>query len=182
MGCKMTLTTFPFDSQVCLMTVGSNAYTQSFMDLVPRNVGAGKWNTSNGTEVDYAYSTVDLSGYRQNAAAEFVITNVHVSAELVKYGCCPEKYPLLKFQFTFRRSTSTYVQAILLPLVIITMVSHFGMLMSSASGARTGLGITAVLMSEQVSNGIYIPVLSFGACCLLGRVETRVLRGVHCTL
>lgn len=147
MGCKMSLSTFPFDSQVCMMTIGSNTYTQSLMDLVPRNVGAGnKWNVSNGTEVDYAYSTVDLSGYRQNAAAEFVITDVHVSADLVKYNCCPEKYPLLKFQFTFRRSTSTYVQAIMLPLIIITMVSHFGMLMSSASGARTALGITAVAL------------------------------------
>ena len=68
----------------------------------------------------------------------------------------------------------------MLPLVIITMVSHFGMLMSSASGARTGLGITAVLMSEQVSNGIIHTSIVFWS--VLGRVETRVLRGVHCTL
>lgn len=100
------------------------------------------------SNINYSFSILDFDTFSQNA--EFIITRVHMKARIRKYACCPEGFPVLNYQFTFRRSSLTYISGIILPLIIITMVSHFGMLMGASSGARTGLGITAMLTTSSV--------------------------------
>jgi hypothetical protein len=150
-GCKMQLDRFPFDSQICEITVGSNGYTQSVMDIVPRQVTPVEWlSVKNDTtpRVNYSLSILDFSDFVQNA--EFIVVRVHMQAKVIFYSCCPEGWPVLTYQITFRRSSLTYISGIILPLIIITMVSHFGMLMGAASGGRTALGITAMLTTSSI--------------------------------
>ena len=166
-GCRMQLKNFPFDRQQCVMTVGSLGYSQNVMDLQPR-ISAAEWNTSNGSTIEYEYSPIDFSFFRQNA--EFIITNIRVDALSTLYQCCPNPFPTLQYTITFRRSSLTYVSGIILPLMIITLVSHFGMLMGSTSGGRTGLGITAMLTTSSIYLVASASIPKTGEWTLVGKV------------
>jgi hypothetical protein len=173
LGCRMQMKKFPFDSQVCGITIGSIGYAQNVMDFLPRQMAPGShpqllWNLTNGTTVEYPFLPIDYMYFAQNA--EFLITRIMLEAESVMYACCPHPYPVIRITFTFRRSSLTYVSGIVLPLIIITLVSHFGMLMGSLSGSRTGLGITAMLTTSSIYLVASASIPKTGEWTLIGRM------------
>jgi hypothetical protein len=126
------------------------------------------WHRPCRTDVEYQFNPIDLSGYKQNT--EFLLLRLHVRALKSKFACCADKCSLLAFQFTFRRSTTTHVLSIFLPLIIITMVGFLGMLMGSSSGGRTGLGITVMLTTSSIYLFASDSVPKTGGVTVVGRM------------
>jgi nicotinic acetylcholine receptor len=141
-GCPMQLAKFPFDTQKCNFTVGSNSYDQSVVDIVPRIVGDGHW-IDDDDALPAPAAGVDINDFRSNQ--EFLMLRVMTLARLVKYGCCPNPYPVLVIEFTLMRQALTYVYGMIVPLILATTVGMLAILMPApVSGSRPGLNISTM--------------------------------------
>ena len=150
----MKLKAFPFDTQECPFTLGSMGYSKKYLDVVPKSVEdpSSWWADPTRDVVQYDRSAVDMSDFKHNS--EFAISKITVSSREQKYGCCPDPYPTLVYTFHLRRASLTYLSGTILPLIIITIVSHVGFLLGAISLARTALGITAMLTTSSVYTAI----------------------------
>ena len=169
--CNMDVSLFPFDTQHCTFTVGSSQYTQNQMDLQPRQLSAEtqiKWKTANGVRVYSNMSALEYAVHFQTT--EFAITGMLVRAQLVTYYCCPQPFSILKYEINLRRTVWSYAIETILPLIIVTVVTHLGMLMQSAGGGRTSLGVTAMLTTTSMYYVAASEIPNTGRSTLLGRL------------
>ncbi|CAD5205802.1 unnamed protein product [Bursaphelenchus okinawaensis] len=123
--CKIDVTYFPFDDQLCILKFGSWSYHGFQLDLTNRS------------------TNIDLTNYVESG--EFELVRVHQKRRVVKYSCCDEPYPDITFYIHVRRKTLFYIHNIVLPCVMMSVLTLLVFYLPPDSGEKVGLGITVLL-------------------------------------
>ncbi|XP_031561605.1 neuronal acetylcholine receptor subunit alpha-3-like [Actinia tenebrosa] len=124
-ACSVDILNFPFDSQKCLLEFGSWTY--------------------NGLKIDIQLhqDKVDLSDYKSNK--EWHLEDAPAERIVIKYLCCPEPYPTLKFYLLIKRRAMFYIFNLIIPCGMITLLSFFSFILPPNSGERVSFVITVML-------------------------------------
>lgn len=124
-ACRVDIVNFPFDSQKCLLEFGSWTY--------------------NGLKIDIQLhkDKVDTSDYKSNK--EWHLEDAPAERVVVKYTCCPETYPSLKFYLVVKRRAMFYIFNLIIPCGMITLLSFFSFILPPNSGERVSFVITVML-------------------------------------
>ncbi|CAD5208516.1 unnamed protein product [Bursaphelenchus xylophilus] len=123
--CKIDVTYFPFDDQLCILKFGSWSYHGFQLDLTNRS------------------TNIDLTNYVESG--EFELVRVHQKRRVVKYSCCDEPYPDITFYIHVRRKTLFYIHNIVFPCVMMSVLTLLVFYLPPDSGEKVGLGITVLL-------------------------------------
>lgn len=124
-SCKIDITYFPFDDQLCKMKFGSWAYDGSQVDITNRS------------------ADVDLANYVYSGEWELIA--IRVIRNEVYYLCCDVPYPDVTFTIILRRRTLYYLFNIIFPCLWLTILSLLGFWLPPDSGEKITLGITVLL-------------------------------------
>ncbi|GFR93221.1 neuronal acetylcholine receptor subunit alpha-10 [Elysia marginata] len=124
-SCKIDITYFPFDDQSCELKFGSWTYDGFQVDVTNRT------------------SRVDLQNYVYSG--EWELMDVRIRRTVVKYACCDETYPDVRFTVVIRRKTLYYLFNIIFPCLWLTILSLLGFWLPPESGEKITLGITVLL-------------------------------------
>ncbi|PIK50590.1 hypothetical protein BSL78_12517 [Apostichopus japonicus] len=148
--CKMNLTYYPFDSQVCLLKFGSWAY--------------------DGTQVNVSslVEQAESSSYLHNG--EWDLTKVSFQRHVAYYSCCPEPYPDVEYTLQLTRRPWFYIWNLIVPFITITILSSFAFFIPPESGEKVSLAVTSLLslvvFTQLVLNTI--PAASDGTQPIIG--------------
>ncbi|XP_014670286.1 PREDICTED: neuronal acetylcholine receptor subunit alpha-9-like [Priapulus caudatus] len=99
--CPVDLSDFPFDSQRCVLTIGSWAH--------------------HGWEI--ALSNVTYCFYSQYSHQEWEITRCNTKMQSVTFGSFPEPFQDLKFIVDMMRHSAPYVKIVVLPCIAIEAIA-----------------------------------------------------------
>ncbi|CAL1535405.1 unnamed protein product [Lymnaea stagnalis] len=124
-SCKMDITYFPFDDQLCGLKLGSWAYDGHQVDVTNRS------------------DNVDLSNYVDNGEWELLGTKVIRRVKF--YTCCPEPYMDVTFYIMIRRRVLYYFLNVIIPCMLLSSLSLTGFLLPPDSGEKVTLGLTVLL-------------------------------------
>nr|XP_011439437.1 neuronal acetylcholine receptor subunit alpha-10 [Crassostrea gigas] len=124
-SCKVDVTYFPFDDQICKMKFGSWTYDGFQVDITNRS------------------QEVDLSNYVVNG--EWVLISVRVQRNVVYYTCCPESFPDVTFFIHIRRRTLYYMYNVIFPCIMMSALTLLVFCLPPDSGEKIALGITVLL-------------------------------------
>ncbi|XP_050402291.1 neuronal acetylcholine receptor subunit alpha-10 [Patella vulgata] len=124
-SCKVDVTFFPFDIQVCKMKFGSWTYDGFQVDMTNRT------------------SEVDLTNYVNNG--EWGLISVSIVRNEVYYACCKEPFPDVTFQIVIRRRTLYYMYNVVFPCVMMSALTLLVFCLPPDSGEKIALGITVLL-------------------------------------
>ncbi|VDP07835.1 unnamed protein product [Soboliphyme baturini] len=125
-SCKMDITWFPFDDQLCCLKFGSWTYNSLKLDLRKDKDG---W---------------DMSEYLENG--EWLLIEYPVNRSKRLYECCPdEPYYDLKFCLHIRRRTLFYGFNLIIPSLLISLMTLLGFALPVESGEKVTLEITILL-------------------------------------
>ncbi|CAF0749300.1 unnamed protein product [Brachionus calyciflorus] len=125
-SCKIDVTFFPFDDQICHLKFGSWTYSGLQVNVMNKS------------------TTVDLSNYIKSG--EWDLRNVYVQRNVQYYPCCPgEPYPDIFFYIYIRRRILYYLFNIIFPCVWLSILSLVGFWLPPDSGEKITLGITVLL-------------------------------------
>ena len=116
---------FPYDRQICKLRFVSWAYTGAELDLVnasPRG---------------------DLSNFVDNGVWE--VKDIVARRFVRKYACCEQPFPEIVYYVIMDRQSLYYVQDIIIPAVLITLMSLLVFYLPAESGEKLSLGITVLL-------------------------------------
>ncbi|EYC35719.1 hypothetical protein Y032_0992g3324 [Ancylostoma ceylanicum] len=115
-SCKMDITYFPFDEQLCYLKVNSISF--------------GSW-TYNRNSLDLGIimernedSTMDLSTYIPSG--EWNLLSAPAIQETIYSPCCPEPYSTVTFYMVLRRRTIFYLFNIVLPSLVVSLMTLVG--------------------------------------------------------
>uniref|UniRef100_A0A0N5AFW2 Acetylcholine receptor subunit alpha-type acr-16 n=1 Tax=Syphacia muris TaxID=451379 RepID=A0A0N5AFW2_9BILA len=162
-SCKMDITWFPFDDQVCILKFGSWTYHGAALDLVIDKEGSNETHS------------MDLSDYVENG--EWNLMATPAVREVKYYKCCPEPYISLLFTMHLRRRTLYYGFNLIIPSLLISLMTILGFTLPPDAGEKITLEITILLsvcfflsmvaeMTPPTSEAI--PLLGvFFSCCML---------------
>lgn len=109
-SCKMDITMFPFDEQVCFLKFGSWTYHGFALDL--------------RIDSEDAEPSIDTSTYIGNG--EWDLIGSPVKREVSYYQCCPEPYPTIKFYLHLRRKSYYHIFNIIVPSMLISGMTLLG--------------------------------------------------------
>ncbi|XP_071169768.1 neuronal acetylcholine receptor subunit alpha-10-like isoform X1 [Mytilus edulis] len=123
--CRIDVTYFPFDTQVCRLTFGSWSHHGFEMDVV-----------NSATEGD-------LATYIEHN--EWDIAAFPVIRHVLHYNCCPEPYPDVTFYLTLKRKSQFYVLTVLFPCILTASVAALTFILPPESGEKVSLGVTVLL-------------------------------------
>ena len=124
-GCRLQMTYFPFDRQVCNMTIESWAYNSQLLtikrmnhvvDLQP-SVGNGQWLIENTAISDMIFLLSELDGF----------------------------WSKVEIQFHLQRKSGYYVMNIILPCVAISFLVLMVFHLPPDAGEKISLGVTVLL-------------------------------------
>ena len=141
--CNMGFDQFPFDRQLCHIRIGGWAHDRCAQDVLPRpiNCTAGSSSasaaiaTATGDGLPYQWSWpaggascdawrfVDIVDYKPHH--EFELREVHVKWTQSSFGGGGASYPYVSLTFDLQRAALSYVYAVLLPLLFVTVLSFF---------------------------------------------------------
>ncbi|XP_064618674.1 neuronal acetylcholine receptor subunit alpha-10-like isoform X2 [Lineus longissimus] len=124
-SCKLDITYFPFDDQICTLKMGSWAYDGFQVDVTNRS------------------DDIDLTNYVDNG--EWFLMNTQVKRNVVNYPCCPEPFPDVTFGLHLRRRTLYYTFNVIIPCVILSSLTLVGFMLPPDSGEKVTLGLTVLL-------------------------------------
>ncbi|CAI4229950.1 unnamed protein product [Auanema sp. JU1783] len=168
-SCKMDITMFPFDEQICFMKFGSWTYHGFSIDL---QVDTEKEDTP----------AVDLSTYISNG--EWRLINAPAHREVKFYKCCLEPYPTIKFYMYIRRRALYYAFNVVIPSLLISLMTLLAFClpaddMSEKIGFQTTILLSVcfflTILSEMVpTTSESIPLLGmfFSALTLIVSITT----------
>ncbi|XP_072037860.1 neuronal acetylcholine receptor subunit alpha-10-like [Amphiura filiformis] len=123
--CKIDVSYFPFDEQVCPLKFGSWAYNGLQVDLTNRS-GAG-----------------DTSAYINSG--EWDLIGMPVFRHNVYYACCAAPYPDVTFKVVIRRLPLFYMLNLLVPCFLVSCLTALDFFMPADAGEKVTLGITILL-------------------------------------
>ena len=112
--CKINVQFFPFDAQNCSLKFGSWTYDVTRVDVEKEN------------------DTVDLQKYIESG--EWKLVAAPVRRNILKYTCCPQRYPDITFDFIIHRRSLFYLTNLILPLVVISCLIIFVFTLPPESG------------------------------------------------
>ncbi|XP_061188673.1 neuronal acetylcholine receptor subunit alpha-10-like [Saccostrea echinata] len=123
--CKVDVTYFPFDKQVCRLQFGSWAH--------------------HGLELNISglSNEADLTSFVDSV--EWEVTSVPMTRKVLYYNCCPEPYPDVTFYLNMRRKPLFYLMNLVFPCVLISTVACLGFILPPDSGEKVSLEITVLL-------------------------------------
>jgi len=139
-SCSIDIKWFPFDSQSCTLTFGSQSYTRSRLDLVfrkqPQNAKGirGNYHVDNG---------------------DWNLTSVSSRRTETKYDFSPESFAVVEYTLDLTRLYQYYLLYLILPCLGLVIVAPFMFYLPADSGERTGFGVTVVLALS-----VYLLVIS----------------------
>jgi len=139
-SCSIDIKLFPFDSQSCTLTFGSQSYTRSRLDLVfrkqPQNAKGirGNYHVDNG---------------------DWNLTSVSSRRTETKYDFSPESFAVVEYTLDLTRLYQYYLLYLILPCLGLVIVAPFMFYLPADSGERTGFGVTVVLALS-----VYLLVIS----------------------
>ena len=151
-SCELILTNYPFDQQTCSIVIENWAYTKDDVELVNGTQGITLSDYLENGIWKYTSSSVDLS---------YFYHDVHINSS----------YPRITFSMDLTRKSHYYLNAIMIPCIMILLVALCVFWLPPESGEKIGLGITVALafsVFQIVINSItpatseYSPVL--GEC------------------
>ena len=128
-SCKVDITFFPFDGQLCKMKFGSWTYDQAQVDITNKS------------------TMVDMSNYVTNGEWELLSTDI-MRNEVV-YPISDAVYPDVTVSFHIYRRILYYILNIIFPCVWLNILSLLAFCLPCDSGEKITLGIT-VLLSYSV--------------------------------
>ena len=123
--CKIDITYFPFDRQICRLKYGSWAYDASGIDMIPdanpvvtsQYINSSEWEVMEGTK----------------------------SRNSVKYACCPFPYIDITIRLVLKRKPLYYIFNVITPCLVLAITILFGFFLPPESGERISLTITILL-------------------------------------
>jgi len=123
--CKIDITYFPFDRQICNLKYGSWAYDISGIDMKPdtrpvitaQYINSSEWEVVEGTK----------------------------SRNTVKYACCPYPYIDVTVKLVLQRKPLYYIFNVITPCLVLAVTILFGFFLPPESGERISLTITILL-------------------------------------
>ncbi|KAL3867163.1 hypothetical protein ACJMK2_044385 [Sinanodonta woodiana] len=124
-SCKVDVTYFPFDEQVCKLKFGSWTYDGFQVDITNRT------------------SEVDLSNYVNNG--EWELLGIKIVRNVVYYACCPEPFPDVTFFVHIRRRILYYMYNVIFPCIMMSALTLLVFCLPPDSGEKIALGITVLL-------------------------------------
>ena len=123
--CKIDVTFFPFDEQVCELKFGSWTYNGNYINIV-----AGK------DKVSFAQYVAD---------SEWSIINVTVQRNVTYYPCCSAPYPTLTYRVVLKRRALFYLSNMIIPCAVIALLAFLSFCLPVESNERISLVITVLL-------------------------------------
>ncbi|TMS39880.1 hypothetical protein L596_006340 [Steinernema carpocapsae] len=162
-SCKMDITWFPFDDQLCDLKFGSWTFHGLALDL---QIDSDNPNSTH---------QMDLSDYVVNG--EWTLVATPAKREISFYKCCPEPYPTVVFRMHVRRRTLYYGFNLIIPSLLISLMTLLGFTLPPDAGEKITLEITILLsicfflsmvseMTPPTSEAI--PLIGvFFSCCML---------------
>ena len=123
--CKLNVTYFPYDRQVCHLRFVSWSYTGAQVDLVNMS-GHG-----------------DTGMFADNG--EWDLLGMPVRRIPVKYPCCEEPFPEVIYYLILQRQHLYYIFNLVLPQVMITAMALLVFYLPAESGEKISLSITVLL-------------------------------------
>ncbi|CAF1257439.1 unnamed protein product [Adineta ricciae] len=125
-SCKIDVTFFPFDDQLCKLKFGSWTYDAAQVNLTKRR------------------DNVDMTNYIRSG--EWDIIRILVQRNDVTYACCPGIfYPDVTIYVHIRRRVLYYLFNIIFPCIWLSILSVLGFWLPPDSGEKITLGITVLL-------------------------------------
>uniref|UniRef100_A0A914I8V5 Uncharacterized protein n=1 Tax=Globodera rostochiensis TaxID=31243 RepID=A0A914I8V5_GLORO len=131
-SCRIDITWFPFDEQMCLLKFGSWTHTRNSLDLCV-----------NGTSMDMVKHSIDLYYYVPNGEWELIATPV--SKVLLPYGDSNDFFVELHFFIHIRRKTIYYGMNWIVPSVLFLLSNVLGFTMPAECGEKITLQTTNLL-------------------------------------
>ncbi|XP_013381705.1 neuronal acetylcholine receptor subunit alpha-7 [Lingula anatina] len=125
-SCKMDLSYFPFDDQICHLKFGSWAQDMYLMDIL--NIT---------TEVLLG------SGYVENG--EWDIVDTVARRNVIYYDCCPEPWPDVTFYLQLRRGSLYYGFHVVSPCLLLSFLSLVIFILPVQSGEKMTLGMSVLV-------------------------------------
>ncbi|XP_023332222.1 neuronal acetylcholine receptor subunit alpha-7 isoform X6 [Eurytemora carolleeae] len=163
--CKIDITWFPFDDQLCDLKFGSWTYSGWKLDLQLKQDDGG-----------------DISSFIKNG--EWDLIGVPGKKNSVTYDCCPEPYVDITFTIHIRRRTLYYFFNLIVPCVLISSMALLGFTLPPDSGEKLTLGVTILLsltvfmsmVSEIMPNtSDAVPLIGTYFNCIMMMVASSVV-------
>ncbi|XP_002731708.1 neuronal acetylcholine receptor subunit alpha-3-like [Saccoglossus kowalevskii] len=123
-SCSIDATYFPFDHQRCYFKFGSWVYPIHLIDLI-------KDGRSN------------LDTFIDNG--EWNVIEMPVQRNVIKFPCCPEKFPDVTYIIHLKRRSLFYVFNIIFPAFLVSVLVVIGFYLPSDSGERITLCVSSML-------------------------------------
>ena len=139
-SCSINIKWFPFDSQTCTLTFGSQSYTRSRLDLKFRRQPKTAQAIKGSTHYDNG---------------DWTLKGVTSQRTEGKFDWSPEPYALVEYTFDLSRLYNYYLIYLVLPCVGLIFLAPFMFYLPADSGERTGFGVTVVLALS-----VYLLVIS----------------------
>ncbi|XP_071833096.1 neuronal acetylcholine receptor subunit alpha-7-like [Apostichopus japonicus] len=124
--CRLNMSKFPFDVQVCLIKFASYSYGSDQVYLKYANTSASNDNDFN------------LNGV-------WMLETFHVREVEITYKCCPTPYVEIHYELVLARIGNFYVFSIWVPCGLLSILELTVFLMHPNSGEKVSLSVTNVL-------------------------------------
>ena len=124
--CKLDISNFPVDDQVCTLKIGS-------------------WTLSDD-ELKLELADMNQPNLVQYSAhTEWELITASATTNTGRYPCCPELYTDITVTVHFRRKPWFYTVTIVLPCAILSLLASISFLFPAGSGERVSLVISVLL-------------------------------------
>lgn len=141
-SCSLRLTEFPWDTQVCNLTMGSWLYDTSYVTVKPTT--------------DF----VDLRQFRRNALWDVI--RAPIVATTLMYPCCNDPFDEITLYYILRRNGLYYCFNILFPSALLLGTTLLSFLIPIESGEKISIPVTMFLSQSFLLFAItqFMPVQS----------------------
>ncbi|CAF1054129.1 unnamed protein product [Rotaria magnacalcarata] len=165
--CKIDITWFPFDDQLCFLKFGSWTYDSTQVILTNRS------------------ESVDTSNYVDNG--EWKLMSSWTILSRITYPCCDESFYDLKFYFHVRRRTLYYIYNVMIPCIMLSILTCLTFYLPVESGEKVSLGLTVLLafsvfmllVAEAMpATSEFIPLIGIYFTLVMGLTSLSVLLAV----
>ncbi|KAL4239553.1 acetylcholine-gated cation-selective channel [Mactra antiquata] len=127
--CRVKVTYFPFDTQICKLKFGSWSHSKKDIDFHPADPTKG-----------------DLDNFIENN--EWIVDGLVPVRDVKEYGNGTE-YTEIEYKIIMDRRPDFYVMTMMFPCILVSAIASVGFLLPSESGEKVSLEVT-VLLSQAV--------------------------------
>ncbi|VDN06880.1 unnamed protein product [Thelazia callipaeda] len=158
-SCKLDITWFPFDDQICGLKFGSWTHNGFALDL---QIDADDDNSIanhlanflrkkcflmkkvfGALHMNIQAHQMDISDYVLNGEWDLIATPA--VRQVKRFVCCPEPYPTITFYLHIRRRTLYYGFNLIIPSLLISLMTVLGFTLPPDAGEKVTLEITILL-------------------------------------